>query len=209
MCNNRINRDGDPRPSHYWCGFCRVLLPLKTQGVGAWNERYNHIDVEHFKKGERVEDWLLPSGHLTKSQERDEIKKQRADGNGYESEPAMDEISDDESVSSECAAEHEPLQDDLMAIDEEPTPETDSLQHNQSNSYPQSSNLRKRKFPALQSPTNPHRDTAQMAGLDKRSRLDSSWGSFYRGDDTMQPSRLPHEGSSAYCVGLASHEGMQ
>ncbi|KAL3252730.1 hypothetical protein ABHI18_009921 [Aspergillus niger] len=209
LCNNRINRDGDPRPSHYWCGFCRVLLPLKTQGVGAWNERYNHIDVEHFKKGERVEDWLLPSGHLTKSQEREEIKKQRADGDGYESEPALDEISDDESVSSECAAEHEPLQDELMVIDEEPTPAADSLHHNQSNSFPQSSNLRKRKFPALQSPTNPHRDTARMAGLDKRSRLDSTWGSFYRGDDTMQPSRLPHEGSSAYCVGLASHEGMQ
>ncbi|OOF96257.1 hypothetical protein ASPCADRAFT_166802 [Aspergillus carbonarius ITEM 5010] len=216
LCKNRINRDGDPRPSHYWCGFCRVLLPLKTQGVGAWNERYNHIDVEHFKKGERVEDWLLPSGHLTKSQEREEMKKQRTDGNGYESEPAMDENSDDESVSSDYAVDHEPLHDDMMVIDKEPPPNLssdlggDPLPHNRSMTYsfPGASNLRKRKFPSLQSTSDSYRcGEPGVPSLEKRSRVDSdhlpgaSLGPFYHGADSMlsEPSRLSHEPDPAFC----------
>lgn len=32
---------------------------LRNSGAAALDERFNHIDVEHFKKGERGRDWCL------------------------------------------------------------------------------------------------------------------------------------------------------
>jgi hypothetical protein len=34
-------------------------------GAAALDERFNHIDVEHFKKGERGGDWRFPTLGLT------------------------------------------------------------------------------------------------------------------------------------------------
>ncbi|KAJ5358634.1 uncharacterized protein N7496_011047 [Penicillium cataractarum] len=39
--------------SHFWCGFCGKDVALRNSGSVALDERFNHIDVEHFKKGER------------------------------------------------------------------------------------------------------------------------------------------------------------
>ncbi|PYH99519.1 C2H2 type zinc finger domain protein [Aspergillus ellipticus CBS 707.79] len=220
LCKNRIGRNGQ---SQFWCGFCQDIVPLQSQGLAARNERFNHIDIEHFKKGERIGDWLLPSGHLTKDRERQE-KNIRADGNGYESEPAMDENSDEESASSDYHSDCEPLHEDMMVIDEESTPGlslvpfSDSLQHippPASHVVARPFNLRKRKFPAQ-----PYLGTEQEASNpEKRSRFDSlisksdhvpqeSFGSFHNGAHDVRrghgllPARhaLPGEQGAISCV---------
>ncbi|KAJ5782227.1 hypothetical protein N7457_004001 [Penicillium paradoxum] len=56
--NNRLDlADG----SHFWCGFCNHRVTLTKRGQAARDERFNHIDIEHFKKGERGQDWRFPS----------------------------------------------------------------------------------------------------------------------------------------------------
>lgn len=45
------------------------MVELKRRGPEAWDERFTHIDVEHFQKGKRVEEWFpmdkeLPKGIL-------------------------------------------------------------------------------------------------------------------------------------------------
>lgn len=42
---------------------------MKTKGLDAWDERFNHIDDSHFKKGERIDQWYpldkdIPKGLL-------------------------------------------------------------------------------------------------------------------------------------------------
>lgn len=51
----RVGRNGQ---YGFWCGFCQTVVQLKEMGIGAWDERFNHIDDEHFKKGNRVENWV-------------------------------------------------------------------------------------------------------------------------------------------------------
>ncbi|KAJ5199635.1 Zinc finger C2H2 [Penicillium cf. griseofulvum] len=59
--NNRLDLAGQ---SHFWCGFCNCRVPLRNHGPEASDERFNHIDIEHFKKGERGQDWRFPSSSL-------------------------------------------------------------------------------------------------------------------------------------------------
>ncbi|KAN0086814.1 hypothetical protein V8E54_000502 [Elaphomyces granulatus] len=74
----RKNQIGRNNQYQFWCGFCRkIVIPSKNRGLDAWNERFNHIDIEHFKRGERIEDWLPPEGHLTNN-ERDQEQRKRA-----------------------------------------------------------------------------------------------------------------------------------
>ncbi|KAJ5180422.1 hypothetical protein N7492_003632 [Penicillium capsulatum] len=47
--------------SHFWCGFCNNHIALRNDGPTALDERFNHIDTEHFKKGQRGSDWCPPS----------------------------------------------------------------------------------------------------------------------------------------------------
>ncbi|KAJ5577826.1 uncharacterized protein N7459_006790 [Penicillium hispanicum] len=47
--------------SGFWCGFCSRTIPLRNHGPAALDERFNHIDIEHFKKSERGRDWRFPS----------------------------------------------------------------------------------------------------------------------------------------------------
>lgn len=47
--------------SHFWCGFCNSNIALQGAGPTALDERFNHIDTEHFKKGQRGSDWRSPS----------------------------------------------------------------------------------------------------------------------------------------------------
>lgn len=51
---------GRNRQSRFWCGFCRKIIALKHRGMDAWNERFNHIDEQHFKMGETIDTWQHP-----------------------------------------------------------------------------------------------------------------------------------------------------
>ncbi|THC93062.1 hypothetical protein EYZ11_007459 [Aspergillus tanneri] len=162
ICKNRIGRNGQ---SQFWCGFCRNIVPLKSQGLAAWNERFNHIDMEHFKKGERIGDWLLPSGHLTKDREREEEKaRAMTDTNEGDSEPAVEDNSDDDSESSIYHSDSDGLQDEVAVVKQQHIPRfpfqqfEDCLPDRSSSItlYPSTgpTNLRKRKIstpqPALE-----------------------------------------------------------
>ena len=68
--NHRLDLAGQ---SDFWCGFCNHRVPLKTRGPEALDERFNHIDIEHFKKGERGQDWRFPSASL-EGDEMDQAK---------------------------------------------------------------------------------------------------------------------------------------
>ena len=57
--SDEIGRNGQSR---FWCGFCRKIHALKHRGMDAFNERFNHIDEEHFKKGQNVTSWQHPDG---------------------------------------------------------------------------------------------------------------------------------------------------
>ena len=41
----------------FWCGFCRQILTLHKKDLEAWDERFDHIDDQHFKKGEKIGKW--------------------------------------------------------------------------------------------------------------------------------------------------------
>ena len=42
----------------FWCGFCVRVVQLTKSGLDAWDERFDHIDDEHFKKDQRIESWF-------------------------------------------------------------------------------------------------------------------------------------------------------
>ena len=46
----------------FWCGFCRKRIDFENdhQDVPIQNQRmrFNHIEVEHFKKGQKIWDWI-------------------------------------------------------------------------------------------------------------------------------------------------------
>ena len=51
-------RVGNNYQTSYWCGFCRKIIPQKDKrGSEAQNERYDHIDDCHFKKGQHIDEW--------------------------------------------------------------------------------------------------------------------------------------------------------
>ncbi|PGH10782.1 hypothetical protein AJ79_05255 [Helicocarpus griseus UAMH5409] len=70
---NKIGRNGQFK---FWCGFCRKLISLRKEGLDAWDERFDHIDNEHFKKKQPIADWLHPEGNRTKRSEEEEIAAQ-------------------------------------------------------------------------------------------------------------------------------------
>lgn len=53
--NNRIGRNGQ---SGFWCGFCRRIVTLEGRGLEAWDQRFNHIDREHFNAGLTIDKWV-------------------------------------------------------------------------------------------------------------------------------------------------------
>lgn len=72
ISSNRIGRQAQTR---YWCGFCRKINTIQSEGKSRLNERFDHIDFGHFKKGQRIDDWLPESGHLTKKQLREDAER--------------------------------------------------------------------------------------------------------------------------------------
>ena len=53
----RIGRNGQ---SGFWCGFCKKVVGLRCRGLEAWDERFDHIDDYHFKRGERIDESWYP-----------------------------------------------------------------------------------------------------------------------------------------------------
>ncbi|KAL2824518.1 hypothetical protein BDW59DRAFT_162405 [Aspergillus cavernicola] len=146
ICKNRLGWNGEPQ---FWCGFCRDIIHLRGDGHAAWNQRFNHIDIEHFKKGERIDDWLLPSGHVTKGRERKDAQAMELehdddddddDDDDGESEPIIDN-SDAESACS-SHSEHELTHEDVMAVEQDLPDEL----FTQSTSQSEQTNHRKRKL---------------------------------------------------------------
>ncbi|KAI4278719.1 MAG: hypothetical protein LQ337_000828 [Flavoplaca oasis] len=60
---HRIGRNGQGK---FWCGFCREIVELKTKGLDAWEERFRHIDDQHYKQGQTIYDWVPLDGHVSK-----------------------------------------------------------------------------------------------------------------------------------------------
>lgn len=65
----RLHRIGRNGQCGFWCGFCQQIVNLKNRGLEAWDERFNHIDDWHFKKGQRIDEWYpldkdVPKGLL-------------------------------------------------------------------------------------------------------------------------------------------------
>ena len=65
----RQRRVGRNFQNGFWCGFCKAIVRLQTKGLDAWDERFNHIDFQHFKRGQCIDDWFpmdkdVPKGRL-------------------------------------------------------------------------------------------------------------------------------------------------
>lgn len=59
----RIGRSCDAR---FWCGFCVKLVDIKSKGLAAWTERFDHID-DHFMgrkdfTKQNILDWVPVDG---------------------------------------------------------------------------------------------------------------------------------------------------
>lgn len=70
---NQLGQNGQLR---FWCGFCQKVLPVQGRDIqgrdidtAAWDERLEHIDSQHFKKGQRKNEWLAPPGHPVQKQD--------------------------------------------------------------------------------------------------------------------------------------------
>ena len=79
--NRRVGRNGQ---RGFWCGFCQTIIKLDKRGLEAWDERFDHIDRQHFNKGQRVDEWFpmdkdIPKGILTEEQ----INKLSTDEENY------------------------------------------------------------------------------------------------------------------------------
>ena len=92
----RIGRNGQ---SGFWCGFCQKIVKLEKKSLEAWDERFNHIDNMHFKKGQRIESWYP----LDKDVPKGQLKNENVLGGGSRS-TNIDAESDDEDsdVGSAC-----------------------------------------------------------------------------------------------------------
>ncbi|KAI9787401.1 MAG: hypothetical protein M1816_007534 [Peltula sp. TS41687] len=52
-----------------WCGFCTGNITLLSQGLAAWDERFNHIE-KHIKDGKRIDTWIPFNESIANSSDR-------------------------------------------------------------------------------------------------------------------------------------------
>ncbi|EAW15108.1 putative C2H2 finger domain protein [Aspergillus clavatus NRRL 1] len=147
MYKNRIDLNGQSR---FWCGFCKEIIPLRSQGLAAWNERFNHIDVQHFRRGERIGDWLLPSGHLTKEREWEEARKGSTACSRGDQSPsfACDNTENDNDDCSDSSSDIDYRDESMVLNQDEDIRQTLDQSLNEASLLPQSPELqgsRKRK----------------------------------------------------------------
>ena len=95
----RIGRNGH---NGFWCGFCQTVIMVEKKNQEAFDERFTHIDSQHFDKGDRVETWFpmdgeIPKGLLSAPAERSDKEEEFegevsdvADGENSGSDPEDD-----------------------------------------------------------------------------------------------------------------------
>ncbi|PGG96257.1 hypothetical protein GX51_07925 [Blastomyces parvus] len=100
---NEIGRNGQ---FQFWCGFCRKLIRLRKEGQDAWDERFDHIDNEHYKQNQTIETWVHLEGHFTKQCE----EKGEKTGDVLETSDGLEVAEDvgEKSKSSDGGEEEEP-----------------------------------------------------------------------------------------------------
>ncbi|GFF57319.1 hypothetical protein IFM62136_03392 [Aspergillus lentulus] len=186
VASNRVGENGQSR---FWCGFCREIIPLHSQGREAWNERFDHIDFEHFRRGQRIGDWVHCC-HLNEDREHEESKgRNMAGGNENESPFATDDHSENENdCCSDCSSDTV-LEEDGVALAQETLQQMVSCEKNSPSkrtlkledaSKPGQS--RKRKLDAFGPRVDPYQPHADGGSKAKRK--------------TRAGIPLPHAGSS-------------
>jgi hypothetical protein len=95
----RIGRSGHTR---YWCGFCRKILPVTGRhGQAAWDERFTHIDDQHYKNHEHIDNWLCIVTKVLKGEELEDRKMQVG--------PAEAEIMEDSNLPDLSSDDEDPM----------------------------------------------------------------------------------------------------
>lgn len=96
---NRIGRNGQ---SGFWCGFCQKIVTLSKRGLEAWDERFDHIDRQHFHKDQTIDQWYpldkdLPLGEMLPSDSINTDPSPAVDEDDSEGEDSSDEAEQDDS----------------------------------------------------------------------------------------------------------------
>ncbi|KAL8671475.1 MAG: hypothetical protein Q9168_004025 [Polycauliona sp. 1 TL-2023] len=103
---HRIGRNGQGK---FWCGFCQEIVELKTKGLEAWEERFRHIDDQHYKKKQTIYDWLPLDGHVAKGLmgKGDYMECGSKEDNSNDDDGAEEDSSNEEGDNG--ASQHSPL----------------------------------------------------------------------------------------------------
>ncbi|KAL4872185.1 hypothetical protein BDV12DRAFT_151500 [Aspergillus spectabilis] len=169
ICKNRLGWNGEPQ---FWCGFCREIIPLRGDGLAAWNQRFNHIDIEHYKQGEHIDDWFFPLGHVTRCWEREDAQG-TVHTHDCNDEPTVDDNSDAGSMCSNYS-EHGP-HEDFMAVDRAMSFESPLLfAHTESPALARSEHINDRKRKHHNAPSELNQSQSNMARavtVEKRLRI--------------------------------------
>jgi len=127
---------GDRWNHGFWCGFCRTVVLLVKDGTEGWDERFDHVDMQHFQQGQRIKDWYPIDSDISKGEMPGlESLSESSGGDGYwEVDPGkdMNSLTDEESEyppeelqhHGERARESPPMSSDdlnpLLAFQHEP-----------------------------------------------------------------------------------------
>ncbi|KAI9769660.1 MAG: hypothetical protein M1840_003897 [Geoglossum simile] len=104
----RIRRIGRNGQVQFWCGFCKLLVPLKYRGLDAWDERFNHIG-NHFTHNQKIDEWVPIDSNRPKGETWPETSMEGKDWQGTEG--------------------HSPDDDSANTRDRQPSPEKASPQN--------------------------------------------------------------------------------
>lgn len=117
---NRIGRSGQEQ---FWCGFCVQIIGLKNKGLEAWDERFNHVDDKHFKRGQRISGWVPVDGHGPKGSHSEDTAQERSPSCGQDEEDDDDDCDSGEAEPSQESAPSSPP-DDLTVSKRKAAPVT-------------------------------------------------------------------------------------
>ncbi|KAK4695482.1 hypothetical protein P7C71_g2274, partial [Lecanoromycetidae sp. Uapishka_2] len=92
----QLQRVGQHGQKAFWCGFCQKVVQLQKRGLDAWTERFTHIDVEHFKKGETVDNWFTMNEDIPKSALAEEKKDDSEEEKNESDEDGWSECEDED-----------------------------------------------------------------------------------------------------------------
>lgn len=107
------SRIGAAGQDSFWCGFCEKIIQLEAKGIKAWDERFDHIDNDHFKSGMGINRWRSMGGTIKERKQ----KEKEFSARGTESLLSADENLDDGSRMTE--GEYSPkFMDESMSSDE-------------------------------------------------------------------------------------------